>query len=106
MVNDEDGHRVEVMRTFLKKISTIAHYFDPEGISIRFLNHNQSYDYVRDERIIDHILDDVEFRGCTRIGTELRKKIMDPLVIEPARAGRLKKPVLVTIITDGKVRLD
>jgi hypothetical protein len=106
MRNEEVGRRIEVMRTFLKGILTIAYYFDPEGISIRFLNHNKVYDYIRDETLIDNILRDVPFRGCTQIGTQLRKTILDPIVLQPAKKGCLKKPVLVTIITDGHVSLE
>lgn len=94
---------MQAMRTFLKRISTIAHFFDPEGISIRFLNHKRQYDSVTQEEVIDNILSDVPFHGCTQIGTKLREKIVDPLVIEPARAEQLKKPMLITMITDGKV---
>jgi hypothetical protein len=36
------------------------------------------------------------------MGTSLKQKVLDPLVIGPARAGQLNKPVLVITITDGQ----
>lgn len=39
--------------------------------------------------------------GLTPLGTSLDKKILQPLVLGPARAGRLEKPVVVIVITDG-----
>jgi Mg-chelatase subunit ChlD len=43
----------------------------------------------------------LQFRGGTPIGTQLDAKILQPLVLSPARNGTLAKPVLVVIITDG-----
>jgi hypothetical protein len=42
--------------------------------------------------------------GYTRIGTNLSTKVLKYLVYEPLRTGdgRLKRPVLVLIITDGE----
>jgi hypothetical protein len=39
--------------------------------------------------------------GLTPLGTSLDKKILQPLVLGPARAGQLQKPVVVIAITDG-----
>ena len=36
------------------------------------------------------------------MGTELRAKIIEPMVLRPARAGQLLKPVLVIAIADGQ----
>ena len=44
----------------------------------------------------------VEFNGLTKVGTQLREKILNPLVVGPAQAGHLRKPVLVIAITDGQ----
>lgn len=37
----------------------------------------------------------------TPLGTSMESKILQPLVLGPARAGRLQKPVLIITITDG-----
>jgi hypothetical protein len=36
------------------------------------------------------------------MGTQLKNKILDPLVVQKARANQLRKPVLVITITDGQ----
>jgi hypothetical protein len=103
MIYEEDGLRVQAMRTFLKRISSITRFFDPDGISIRFLNHDEKYDSVTDEATVDNIISNVSFSGCTQIGTMLKQRIVDPMVVGPAQAGKLKKPVLIIMITDGEV---
>ena len=37
----------------------------------------------------------------TPLGTSLQKKVLEPLVLSPAKHGSLRKPVLIVIITDG-----
>jgi hypothetical protein len=37
----------------------------------------------------------------TPLGTSLNNKILEPLLLGPARAGRLEKPLLIIILTDG-----
>lgn len=39
--------------------------------------------------------------GLTPLGTQLDAKIIQPLLLGPARSGQLKKPLLIVILTDG-----
>jgi hypothetical protein len=39
--------------------------------------------------------------GLTPLGTQLDAKIIQPLLLAPARSGQLKKPLLIVILTDG-----
>ncbi|KMQ49143.1 Ankyrin repeat-containing domain [Trichophyton rubrum] len=39
--------------------------------------------------------------GPTELGTNLRSRILEPLVYQPLRTNSLRRPVLVSIITDG-----
>lgn len=43
------------------------------------------------------LISQVKFSGLTPLGTALQNKILEPLVLGPARAGRLQKPVLVIV---------
>lgn len=104
MIDEENGNRISALRTFLQRIVSITAHFDPAGISVRFLNHEEMFDGVRDESMVADILKNVQFKGWTRLGTEMWKKVAMPLVVTPARENRLQKPVLVMIVTDGKVR--
>ena len=47
------------------------------------------------------LVSQVKFSGLTPLGTSLWNKIIQPLVLGPARANQLPKPVLVIAITDG-----
>ena len=100
----QNGHRIDILEKFLKRITTIGSHFDDDGIAVRFLNSSNEHDSVQEEDITE-ILRGVRFYGATRLGTALFEKVLQKLVLSPARARRLNKPVLVTIITDGKVRV-
>lgn len=39
--------------------------------------------------------------GLTPLGTQLDAKIIQPLLLGPARSNQLKKPLLIVILTDG-----
>lgn len=47
------------------------------------------------------LLQNVKFSGLTPLGTQMRQKIIEPLVLGPARNGQLQKPVVIVTITDG-----
>lgn len=44
----------------------------------------------------------VQFKGLTPMGTSLRKKVIDEIVMSRAQSGQLRKPILVIAITDGQ----
>ena len=44
----------------------------------------------------------VQFKGLTPLGTALKNKVIDPLIVQKARSNQLRKPVLVICITDGQ----
>jgi hypothetical protein len=52
---------------------------------------------------ISHKRYNYKCQGVTRIGTELKRKIVDPFVFNNKEGFEMKKPLLVIIITDGKV---
>ena len=86
------------------------------------MNSNVDGDHITDERSALALLEKVRFSGLvspvtlthyhqllsltillcqTPLGTSMDRKILQPLVLGPARAGRLQKPVLIITITDG-----
>ncbi|KAI4223535.1 MAG: hypothetical protein L6R36_005355 [Xanthoria steineri] len=108
----EHGKRIDDLRKIMKMVVNISMLFDEDGISIRFMNGWSSnpamdgvdmrrLDNIKDEQMIQHIVDRIQYTGLTPLGTELRNKVIDPMVLGPARSGQLKKPVLVITITDG-----
>lgn len=109
---EENGERIEDLKVILSKVAYAASLFDNDGIQVRLMNCTpkdmahppdpRQYNNIRTEEQVKALLDLHDFKGLTPMGTELRRKILDPLVVGPARAGALRKPVLVITITDGQ----
>jgi len=59
-------------------------------------------DGVCTEAQIEQVMRGVQFKGLTPMGTALRQKVIDGIVLDRARHGQLRKPVLVIAITDGQ----
>ncbi|KAJ4362342.1 hypothetical protein N0V83_010435 [Neocucurbitaria cava] len=109
---EEEGSRIKDLRLILDRVSFAATLFDADGISLRFMNTDLSsardqqgrplQDGVATEGQIEQIMRGVQFKGLTPMGTSLRKKVIDEIVLQKAAAGQLRKPVLVIAITDGQ----
>ncbi|KAK1147882.1 hypothetical protein N8T08_000397 [Aspergillus melleus] len=75
---------------------------DDEGIELRFINEKTSDEMTKPSmEMIDSIMKKVSFKGWTEIGTNLRKKVLEGSVYEQLENNGLKRPVLVSIVTDG-----
>jgi len=109
---EEEGSRIKDLRLILERVSFAATLFDADGISIRFMNTDLSsarnqqgrplQDGVANEAQIEEIMRGVQFKGLTPMGTSLRKKVIDEIVLSRAAQNQLRKPVLVIAITDGQ----
>lgn len=97
--------RGERKKTLVKYLDVISHIYSfasehKQGKirSIRFLNsrkEGENVDYAGAKALLKRH----SFLGMTKIGTNLKGKILDPLVNE-----HMKRPLLVMVITDGAVR--
>ncbi|KAF2027475.1 hypothetical protein EK21DRAFT_71846 [Setomelanomma holmii] len=109
---EEEGSRIKDLRLILERVSFAATLFDQDGISLRFMNTDLSgardqqgrplQDGVATEAQIEQIMRGVQFKGLTPMGTSLRKKVIDEIVLAKAQQGALQKPILVIAITDGQ----
>lgn len=99
---DENGERIKDLKVILSKVAYAASLFDNDGIQVRFINSPVQGNNIRTEAQANALVQEVSFHGLTQMGTYLKQKVLDPLVIGPARAGQLEKPVLVITITDGQ----
>lgn len=102
MAFEENGERKKDLRAILSKVAYAASLFDNDGIQVRFMNDDRKGNNIRTEQEAEALVNAVECKGLTPMATSLKEKILDPLVIGPAKAGQLKKPVLVITITDGQ----
>ncbi|KAJ5603396.1 hypothetical protein N7537_006352 [Penicillium hordei] len=99
---EEKGLRKDQLRQILGIVATAASTFDQDGISVRFMNSSEVGDGIRNAEDVNRLVSRVRFSGLTPLGTNLKSKVIDPLLVQPARANRLEKPVLVITITDGQ----
>ncbi|KAA8894981.1 hypothetical protein FN846DRAFT_998187 [Sphaerosporella brunnea] len=103
MVLAEEGQRKVTLHKVLMEVSDIYSLARDEGIvSVRFFNTKKGRKNVTPAKV-DDVLNKVAYTGLTKIGTELKQKILDPFLYKEAAAGKLKKPLLIMIITDGDV---
>lgn len=103
------NHKEVLENTLLKlaRLSTLL-ALAPGGISIRSPNHwwgyNGDSDNLLTAEAVRRQFAEVSFYGRSKLGTTLRKKIVQPM-IRKAEERTLKRPVITMIITDGEVRL-
>ncbi|KAL7934347.1 hypothetical protein V8C35DRAFT_302337 [Trichoderma chlorosporum] len=97
--------RWESQKELVQRIAKITTMILPkdEGVTLRFINRDiENSDDLTLERL-GSLLKDMDWRpgGDTPIGTNLRSKILQPLVYSKLDAGTLKRPLLIIIMTDG-----
>ncbi|DAA79571.1 TPA_exp: Uncharacterized protein A8136_0344 [Trichophyton benhamiae CBS 112371] len=99
---EENGERIKDLKLILSRVTYAASLFDDDGIQVRFMNSNEQGNNIHNEGQVEALMQRMQFKGLTPMGTSLKNKVLEPLVMAPARAGQLKKPVLVITITDGQ----
>lgn len=65
------------------------------------MNSNVQGNNITNEQGAMQLLQQVKFSGLTPLGTNLWNKVLQPLVLGPARQNQLQKPVVIITITDG-----
>ncbi|KAJ5400296.1 hypothetical protein N7465_010785 [Penicillium sp. CMV-2018d] len=101
----KDGQRKDHLNGLAQRIAGITTRVvpDEEGIELRFINENTTPEMSKPSlETIDNIMKRVPFSGWTEIGTNLRTKVLQENVYQPLKNNTLKRPVLISIITDGR----
>ncbi|KAI9769918.1 MAG: hypothetical protein M1840_003627 [Geoglossum simile] len=100
----DQSDRKRLLLETLRSVALFATVLEPTGITIRFINHNtdDTFNKMADVDDITRKVTLVNFSGATKLGTELDRKIVQPMIIDKANKGILKKPIIVVIITDGE----
>lgn len=101
MAFEENGERIDDLKLILSRVAFATSLFDADGIQVRFMNSNLQGDNISTEAQAMQLVNQVKFSGLTPLGTSLMNKVLQPLVLGPARQGTLQKPVVVIAITDG-----
>lgn len=98
------GELWEKQAELVKRITSIATRADPNnrGLYFRLINEDLSFADNLDGDAILQTLGKIVPRGNTQLGTQLRKRILDPIIRKPLYVGTpLERPYLIMIITDG-----
>lgn len=87
----------------ISKVTTMV-LPDGEGVALRFINQDVDDSSSLSLEGIGQIIENMKWQdeGNTQIGTYLRSKILQPLVYNRIDAGNLERPLLISILTDGK----
>jgi len=102
---EEQGERIKDLRLILERVAFAGTLFDEDGIEIRFMNEDlpaQQLSGIRNDQQIGQIMNNKRYKGLTPFGTELRKKVIDQILIPRLNSGQMKKPLLIISITDGQ----
>ncbi|KAM5497755.1 hypothetical protein McaMca56_004145 [Microsporum canis] len=99
---EENGERIKDLKLIISRVTFATSLFDDDGIQVRFMNSNEQGNNIRNEGQVEALMQRMQFKGLTPMGTSLKNKVLEPLVLSPARAGQLRKPVLVITVTDGQ----
>lgn len=98
---EEGGSRIDDLKLIVSRVSQAASLFDDDGIEVRFMNSRIEGHGIRNEADAMRLISQVKFSGLTPLGTALDQKVLQPLLLGPARSNQLRKPLLVIAVTDG-----
>lgn len=107
----KDG-RKDHMRYICKRLIDVDTIFvnvdntftDAKGVQVEFINSRASK-WVRTPAEFQAHFDTIRFNGGTNLGGALYSKILKPRVYDVKNADGRRKPLLISIITDGEVRI-
>ncbi|KAL7823871.1 hypothetical protein V8C26DRAFT_384120 [Trichoderma gracile] len=100
----KSGTRARDQIRLVRRVARISTKLVPDdcGTGLQFINKRRPSDNNLKEEQVEQIMESVEPRGNTRIGTNLEHKILKPLIYDIINENKkLPRPVLVSCITDG-----
>lgn len=98
-------NRWDSQKQLIQRITLLTTRILPngEGVALRFIN--RDIDTASDLRFedISAVTEPMTWQpgGDTRIGTSLKRKILEPLVYHKIETKSLERPLLISIMTDG-----
>lgn len=98
-----NGPRIATLKKVMKAVGEVYTHANVDGVNqVKFLNVAKGKLNVTGDKT--GFLDTHKWGGVTRIGSELKRKILDPRVYSKTADVPMTKPLLVVVITDGTVR--
>lgn len=102
---EENGERIKDLQLIMQRVAFAATLFDDDGLEVRFMNDTEipvnMLSGIRNEGQVQQILGNKKYKGLTPFGTQLRSKVIDPILV-PRLQGQMQKPILIISITDGQ----
>jgi hypothetical protein len=97
-----DG-RFAAQTQLVKRIAQVATRLvpDEDGVHVEFLNGTLSGARLREDGVRDLMATHRVPKGTTKLGQKLKTKVLQPMVYDRLDARELKRPLLISIITDG-----
>jgi hypothetical protein len=97
---DDDKARKDILLEVLEHVCRTYECHDEKGVlSVKFFNARRGWGHVTQKKVQDK-KENYRCQGMTRIGTELKRKVIDQYVF---KKDPMLKPLLVIVITDGEV---
>lgn len=100
------GNRIMALYNLVSRVAKINTILNTTGIKVRCINFagDESFNDIHTPQDVQTAMSKIGFDGRrTEIGTNLENKILNPLLFAEAQERRLKRPLLITTITDGAV---
>lgn len=98
---EKNGERIEDLKFVLEKVTALMTMFNPDGLSMRFINAEHEFDGISTgEQALD-IISRTEFVYDTNFATNLLRKVFGPMIVAKVRTEKLTKPVLVLSLIDN-----
>ncbi|RPB08727.1 hypothetical protein P167DRAFT_567690 [Morchella conica CCBAS932] len=100
----KEDNRIQSLKEILKRVVSITGLLDFDGVQIRWLNYanDSTMNDIYEPAGLTPIFNVVKFDGSTPLGTKLKQKVIDPMIVAKLAGKQLKKPIIVSIITDGE----
>lgn len=99
MLYDQSGERIHILQRLLDAIASVYSLASESGVmTARFINTAQAKKNIT-AQTVKSVISGHDYGGITRVGSELKRKIIDNLVSQ-----EMKKPLLVIIIGDQAVK--
>lgn len=101
----KEDNRIPSLKEILKRVVSITGLLDFDGVQIRWINYanDSTMNDIYEPAGLTPIFNVVKFDGSTPLGTKLKQKVIDPMIVAKLAGKQLKKPIIVSIITDGEV---
>ncbi|BGP53884.1 hypothetical protein JCM8202_006077 [Rhodotorula sphaerocarpa] len=101
MAFEEGGSRIDDAKLIVSRVAQACSAFDDDGIQVRFMNSRTEGNGIKTEQEAVSLVSQIRFSGLTPLGTALDQKVLQPLLLNPARSNQLQKPLLIIAVTDG-----